>query len=182
MFLGIRRWVREVIEDLGWYFRPTVWVKPNMRALFIEYLELARAFQRFASAKNAHAATIREQMDFIWRDLTDHECEILDSGMLPFPTIEEAMAALPPRGGTVRFGEGVLYMLEPLRFPDKKNIRLIGGNFCSAGTCMEVNAGSRVSVIGCCFDNMNVGPRDWSPRGDIPKDPGGSAIQINVEP
>lgn len=182
MFRAVLRWVKGFFEDLGWYFRPTVWVKPNMRALFIDYLEYTRALRHFDRENSPHADTLREKMDVIWRDLTDHECEILDSGMLPFGTIEEAMAALPPRGGTVRFGEGVLYMLEPLRFPDKK-IRLIGGNFCSAGTCMEVNAGNRVSVIGCCFDNMNVGPRDWSPRGEIPRDvSGGAAIQFNVEP
>lgn len=178
----IRSWLRRVFEDLGWYLRPTVWVQPNMRALFVDYLELTRALRHFDSEDSPHAETIRLKMDVIWRGLTDHECEILDSGRLPYPNMEEALAALPRRGGTILFGQGVLYMLEPLKFPDK-NIRMIGGNFCSAGTCLEISGSSQVSIIGCCFDNLNVGPRDWSPRGEIPRDiSGGAAIQLNVEP
>jgi len=179
MFRAILGWIRRFFEDLGWYFRPTVWVQPNMRAIFIVYLERTRALRHLNEWDSAY---ISAYMDVIWRELTDHEVEILDSGQLPYPTVEEAMAALPARGGTILFGQGVLYMNEPVRFPNK-NIRLIGGNFCSAGTCLEISGSSRVEIIGCCFDNINVGPRDWSPRGEFPRDiSGGAAIQFNVEP
>lgn len=184
MFREMRKRLVRIFEDLAWHFRPTVWVQPNMRALFIEYLELARAFRNFHGKDRSHAATIHGQMDLLWVDLTEQECGILDEGILPYPTVQEAMAALPKRGGTVRFGEGVLYLFESIKFPDK-NIRLIGGNFRSAGTFLEVGGSmtNQVSIIGCSFDHLEGSPRDWSPRGEIPKDSsGGAAIQVNMEP
>lgn len=181
MFRAIWKWVVRSWESLGWYFRPTVWVQPNMQARFIKYLEMTRTLHELDRKRDPGAEALRDEMDPLWLELSDHEREILDSGKLPYATTQEAVDALPHRGGTILCGAGVQYIFEPIIFADK-NIRLIGGEFCSAGTCIELRSG-HAAIIGCVFNAYEGGPREWSPRGEPPEDgSGGTLIQVNLDP
>lgn len=180
-------WLRDMAQNLYWkivfrFFLPTVLVQPNMRAGLIQFIEVLRKAQ--FSKKEARQRIAAEMG--VSGHLTDTEAGLLLDyilrGHLPYPTVEEAILALP-RGGTILCAPGAQYLTKPIVFPSK-SIRLIGGQFYIMGeAAMEMSSSGRISIIGCMFMGYPPSPRDWSPRGEIiERDGPPDAIRVHVEP